>query len=105
MKLQSLGIFKSNQLFQKDRSKLRWMEWLIAIFFIVTLLIGSGIFVKASNAADLKVKNYHSFSLNKYATIPGAMHAIYQTAKTPVAQAAMLTSVEDDDSCELKPEV
>lgn len=105
MQSESFGLFHSKNLAQPRRSSMRRVEWFIAILFIVVLIIASGIFFKASNAAGLNAKTASAIVADSAALIPGTMHHNEGAApKTGIPQVAshMLSAVEDD-SCELKP--
>lgn len=102
MKIHSSGFFRSSSLFHNNRSKLRWMEWLIAVLFIVSLLIGSGIFIKASNAANLKTEPHAGLSYGEISTIPGSMRLLAEKQNQQVGNSPTVIYVESDDSCELK---
>jgi len=105
MKLESSNSFRSSHLFHNNRNKLRRIEWFIAIFFIVSLMIGSGIFIKASNASNLKAKNYPNFSDSGSGIIPGSMRTNYTSGDQPVEQRSAVQFADDDTSCELKKEM
>lgn len=102
MKILPSDFSKSPDLFQNNRSKVRWMEWLIAILFVVTLLIGSGIFIKASNAADLKTKQHRELLHSEITTIPGSMRSISGKYGDKEDESPEVIYVESEDSCELK---
>jgi len=74
------------------------VEWFIAILFVVSLLIGSGIFVKASNAADLKIQQHGKYAYRELQTVPGAMRVV----KVQQPKSSPVVYVESEDSCELK---
>ena len=79
------------------------MEWLIAIFFIVSLLIGSGIFIKASNAANLKIRNHGDVIFGEISTIPGSMRVLKQKQQQQSKEeSSPVIYIESEDSCELK---
>jgi hypothetical protein len=102
MKLHSSSLSRSSGFFHNNRNKLRWMEWLIAVLFIVSLLIGSGIFIKASNAANLKIESHTGLSYGEISTIPGSMRLLTDKPDEQAAQSSAVIYVESDDSCELK---
>lgn len=103
MKILTFGLFKSPQLFQNNRNKMRRMEWFIAIIFVVSLLIGSGIFIKASNAANLKTRNISELSNYQGRLIPGPMLIpSSEESRSNMHETVMTLSNEDDASCELK---
>ena len=105
MKLQSSDSFKCSHLFHNNRSKLRRMEWFIAVFFVVSLLIGSGVFIKSSNASNLKVKNNSGISLSDSGIIPGSMRTSYTSDDPETDERSVTQSFENDTSCELKKEL
>ena len=98
MKLHLFEFFRSPSQFQNNRNKTRWMEWFIAILFVVTLLIGSGVFVKASNAADLKIQQHGKLAYRELETVPGAMRVL----KAQEPKSSPVVYMESEDSCELK---
>jgi len=107
MKMHSFGFFRSSSSFQNSRSKVRWTEWLIAVFFVISLLIASGVFIKASNAASLKSNRLAVLSQVRIDTIPGPMRAInYEPARSvterKVKSLSTYIEMEDKNSCELK---
>lgn len=102
MKYHYSANFRSSGLFHRERSKLRRMEWLIALFFIVSLLIGSGVLIKASNAASLKSGSHKHLSFSEIATIPGPMRDIRIEARENSSAGSSVIYIESDDSCELK---
>lgn len=102
MKLHSSGIFRSSGLFHNNRSRMRWLELLIAVLFIVSLLIGSGIFVKASNAASMKTMSYNGLHFSEIETIPGTMRSIGNMDLDQGKRASSDIYIESEDSCELK---
>ncbi len=81
---------------------MRWLELLIAVLFIVSLLIGSGIFVKASNAASMKTMSHHGLHFSEIETIPGTMRSIGNMDLDQGKQASSDIYIESEDSCELK---
>lgn len=93
---------KNSGFSHSNRSRLRWTEWLIAILFVVSLLIGSGIFVKAGNAANLKTNSYSGLSYGNVNTIPGPMRSIQPDSTKNVLKALSNESMQSLDSCELK---
>ena len=102
MKYHFSANFRSSSLFQNNRNKLKRMEWFIAIFFIVSLLIGSGVFIKASNAASVKSRSHSHLSHSEVATIPGSMRLMGVNKKEQASTESSVIYVESDDSCELK---
>ena len=102
MKILPSDFSKSSGLFHNNRSKVRWMEWVIAVLFVVTLLIGSGIFIKASNAADLKKKQHGELLHSEIDTIPGSMRFIARNDGDKEDESPAVIYVESGDSCELK---
>lgn len=102
MKLNPSGFSRSSSLFHNNRSRLRWMEWAIAVLFIVSLLIGSGIFIKASSASSLKTKPHDGLSFGEIITIPGSMRLLAEKQNEQGDQSSTTIYVESEDSCELK---
>ena len=102
MKLHPPGPSRSPSLFHSNRSRMRWLELLIAVLFIVSLLIGSGIFVKASNAASAKTQAHKGLTFSEIQTIPGAMRFIDRTETSQGEQSSSVIYTESEDSCELK---
>ncbi|KPJ92773.1 MAG: hypothetical protein AMJ55_09285 [Gammaproteobacteria bacterium SG8_15] len=108
----SSDLFKMNSLSSARRSGLRLIEWLIAVMFIVTLLIASGVFFQVSKAADNRV-HANSAGLAKSTNIaPGTIGAMLNsTANTDMVVAKNeLPTLKpytpgsmEDNSCELKP--
>ena len=94
--------FRSPTLFHGNRNKLRWMEWFIAIVFVVSLLIASGLLIKASNAADLKIQAHQHLSYSDIVTIPGSMQVIGEYKSQEVKEKPSVIYIESEDSCELK---
>ena len=86
---------------QNNRNRLRWTEWLIAILFVVSLLVGSGIFVKASNAANLKSRNYSGLSYSDVNTIPGPIRTVKSDIQSVSAKSLSMQSIGSRDSCEI----
>ena len=114
MSLESSSLFKSPHNPQLSQSRMRWVEWLIAVLFVITLLIGSGIFIEASNAADVKIKNHNELILNPHAVVPGTMRNYDVSQDQDISQNQVVhkkyqslannSSYEvEDNSCELKP--
>ena len=101
MKSYSSEFSRSPDLSSGNRSKMRRIEWFITIFFVLTLLIGSGVFIKASNAANLKTKSYPDLSFKDVATIPGSMRMISEHRETS-SESPSVIYMESEDSCELK---
>ena len=104
MQSDSFGLFHSKNLAQPRRASMRHIEWLITILFIVVLIIVSGIFFNASNAAGLNAKQGREIASDPAALIPGTLHYSAATKNPEIQQVAsrMLSAIEDD-SCELKP--
>ena len=108
MSLESFSLFKSPHKPQLPQARMRWIEWFIAVLFVITLLIGSGIFIEASNAADLKYKNHSELVLDPHAVVPGTMRD-YHISQKQVAQKQYKSLTNnspyevEDNSCELKP--
>jgi Na+(H+)/acetate symporter ActP len=108
----SSDLFKMSSVSPARRSGLRLIEWLIAVMFIVTLLIASGVFFKVSNAADNRVQA-NSAGLAKSTSIaPGTIGTMQNNTDNPdivVAKNELPTLKRytpgsmDDTSCELKP--
>ena len=84
------------------RSRTRTIEWLIAVMFIVTLLIGSGVFLKVSNAADYRVNGKGLPQDNVQRISPGTLGTIVVNNKLQQLPARQLMEDETDSSCELK---
>ena len=103
MSSESFGLFKSSHNLQEPRTRLRWIEWLIAIIFFITLLIASGIFIEASNAADIRFKNSKALVLDPNAVIPGTIRGNESTISPVQLQVPRISEEMDDNSCELKP--
>lgn len=101
MKSHPSDISRSSSLFNNNRNKLRRVEWFIAILFILSLLVGSGVFVKASNAANMKTKPYDKLLLKDVSTIPGSMRIISEPEKSS-SESTSVIYMESEDSCELK---
>ena len=108
----SSDLFKMNSLSSARRSGLRLIEWLIAVMFIVTLLIASGVFFQVSNAADNRVHT-NSAGLAKSTYIaPGTIGTMQKNSantdmvvaknELPALKRYAPGSMEDT-SCELKP--
>lgn len=108
----SSDLFKMNSLSPARRSGLRLIEWLIAVMFIVTLLIASGVFFQVSNAADNRVHT-NSAGLAKSINIApgtiGTMRSNMDNTDTVVAKNELpsfkryVSGGVEDSSCELKP--
>ena len=105
----SSDLFKMSSVSPARRSGLRLIEWLIAVMFIVTLLIASGVFFKVSNAADNRVQA-NSAGLAKSTSIaPGTIGTMQDNPDIVVAKNVLPTLKRytpgsmDDTSCELKP--
>lgn len=102
MKYHYSANFRSSSLFHNNRNKVRRMEWFIAIFFIVSLLIGSGVFIKASNAASVKSISSSHMPHGELTTIPGSMRLINKSKKELSLGGSSVIYIESEDSCELK---
>jgi len=102
MSSESFGLFKTTHSSLVPQARLRWIEWLITVLFIVTLLIGSGIFIEASNAADAKYKNSKPMVLDPKAVIPGTIHKEQPGSHQSRLPALNKSNDMEDDSCELK---
>ena len=81
---------------------MRWLELIIAVLFVVSLLIASGVFVKVSNAASVKTMSRSGISFNEIQTIPGAMRFIGKVDIDKGEQSSPIIYTESEDSCELK---
>jgi hypothetical protein len=85
------------------------IEWLIAVMFIVTLLIASGVFFQVSNAADNRLQARSSGLLKSDAVAPGTIGTMHSSADMVVAKLELpaikphLSGGMEDTSCELKP--
>ena len=101
MKSYSSDFSRSSSLSSGNRSKMRRVEWFITVIFVLSLLIGSGVVIKASNAANLKTRPYHDLSLKELETIPGSMRVISDDRKV-FKEGSSVIYMESEDSCELK---
>ena len=103
MSSDSFDYFKSSHGAHMSRSRLRWIEWLIAILFMVTLLIASGVFIEVSKAADVRTRSSKDMVLDPQAVIPGTIHSEKPVRKSSPARLPNIGTEMDDNSCELKP--
>ncbi|WP_455222808.1 hypothetical protein [Kaarinaea lacus] len=96
-------LFKLNSLSPAQRPRLRLIEWLIAVMFIVTLLFASGVFIRVSNAADSRVQMHAASNSIAPGTIGTMSHNTVMAMKETSMSKPRLASSLDDTSCELKP--
>jgi hypothetical protein len=108
----SSDLFKMNSLSPARRSGVRLIEWLIAVMFIVTLLIASGVFFQVSNAANNRVHANSAGMAKSINIAPGTIgtmrnnmantDTVVAKNELPTLKRYMPGSMEDT-SCELKP--
>lgn len=118
MSQDSFDLFKSHDMSHLQRARMRWVELFIMVLFVVSLLIGFGVFMGASKAADARVLSIAGITLDPPSVIPGTMQSGFMAELGPpqragnasamvASKAAQRTSgfgaMDDDDSCELKP--
>lgn len=95
--------FKLNSMSPAQRPRLRLIEWLIAVLFIVTLLFASGVFFQVSNAADKRVQTHVASNSIAPGTIgPMNDHTVVAMKETSKSK-PRLASGMNDTSCELQP--
>ena len=98
----SPDLFKLNSPLPVRHSRLRLIEWLIAVMFIVTLLIGSGVFFQVSNAADNRLRVQSAKKLKSSAIAPGTIGMMSVVKNESKQLKPGLVNAMDDTSCELK---
>ena len=102
-------LFKLNSMLPARRPRLRMIEWLIAVMFIITLLIASGVFFQVSNAADSRLKPHTVVLAKSRAIAPGTIGPLHSNADMVVAKLELPALKPHssggmvDVSCELKP--
>jgi uncharacterized ion transporter superfamily protein YfcC len=100
-------LFKLNSVSPVRRSRLSVIEWLIAVMFIITLLISSGVFFKVSNAADNRAQAHVSKPEKPESVAPGTIGAMNSNVKVAKADSKSpiksLAKSMDGVSCELIP--
>lgn len=102
MRSNSCDFYTFSSKFPARRSRIRVFEWLIAAVFIITLLIGSGVFLKVSNAADNRVEKKDSIKQNTQSLVPGTLGAMTAKQKLQHLPVQSFSEDVDDNSCELK---
>ncbi|HEY5603982.1 MAG TPA: hypothetical protein VIM41_12820 [Gammaproteobacteria bacterium] len=107
MLLGSSELLNLNSIAPVRRSRLCVVEWSIAALFILTLLLSSGVFFKASKVADKRVQVQASKSEKSRSAAPGTLGAISSNAQliksdTLLPIKSLAKSVEGI-SCELIP--
>jgi len=99
MQSESFDLYRPKTVLPVRRSRTRIIERLIATVFLITLLISSGVFLKASNAADSRVQtNKHHYQ----SIAPGTLGTTGIKKKLDQFHVQQISDAMDDDSCELK---
>jgi len=99
-------LFKLKSLYPARSPRLRLIEWLIAVMFIVTLLFASGVFFQVSNAADKRVQAHVQSNAIAPGTIGAMNHNNHNTIvamKQDSMPKAHMAGYREDTSCELEP--
>ncbi|MCI0505491.1 MAG: hypothetical protein L0Z73_05210 [Gammaproteobacteria bacterium] len=103
----SSDLFKLNSVSSVRHSGLGAIEWLIAVMFIITLLISSGVFFKVSNAADNRIQAQVSKPEKTKSVALGTIGAMNSNMKKVKADSELLLKKlaknMDGASCELIP--
>ena len=99
MQSESFDLFRPKTALPVRRSRTHLIERLIAAVFLITLLISSGVFLKASNAADGRVQaNKHRYQ----SIAPGTLGTTGIKQSLQQFHAQQISDDMDNDSCELK---
>ena len=99
MQPESFDLFRPKTVLPVRRSRTRIIERLIAAVFLITLLISSGVFLKASNAADSRVQeNKHGHQ----SIAPGTLGTTGIKRQLQQFHVQQISDDMDNDSCELK---
>ncbi len=104
MAMQSDFIDLSRSKFDSNSKKLRTqtIELLIVVMFIITLLIGFGVFMNASKAADFRANELGLRNNSAHQILPGTLGTLAINKNVPQLPVIQLWQDENDNSCELK---